>query len=101
MNWSLIIMPAPEELTMGYVPAILVGEAQRERRKATKGRETRRFLVSLFAAFGLMAGLGNLLADHAPEGQRRLAEINLPERKQTCRNCNVPDTHAHEAHQAS
>ena len=90
MTWTLIPMPAPEELVMGYTPAPLTQPAETLLRAPSQERELRRYCVSLFAIFGLLAGLQSAFADHPTEGQRRLAEFNLAERKIECRTCGAP-----------
>ena len=86
MTWTLIDTPSPEELAWGYTPALHVsGDAQQP--QASEAGEMRRYLVSLFASFALLACLQNFIADHPADGQRRLAEVNLTERKTECRGC--------------
>jgi len=97
MNWSLIAMPAPEELVMGYAPAPPSKPALPQPGSSAEDQEERRYLVSLFVAFGLLAGLQGALAGDPPEGQRRIAEVSVSERKSECRGCGDPIAHAAQA----
>jgi hypothetical protein len=90
MNWSLISFPAHEELMMGYAPAPQFLAHQATSCGPSEDREMRRFLVTWFVIFGLLAGLQNSIAQNPAEGQRRIAEVNLTERKPECRNCGSP-----------
>ena len=90
MTWTLIPMPAPEELVMGYTPAPLAEPVETLPRSPSQERELRRYFITLFAVFGLLAGLQSAFADHPAEGQRRLAKVNLAERKIECRTCSAP-----------
>ena len=90
MTWSLIPMPAPEELVMGYTPAPLCEPEPALPRPSSEERELRHYFITLFATFGLLAGLQSALADHPTDGQRRLAEVHLAERKNECRACSAP-----------
>ena len=97
MNWTLITMPAPEELVMGYSPAPPSKSASVPPHSSSEDQELRRYLVSLFVAFGLLAGLQSALADDPPEGQRRIAEVSVSERKSECRGCGDPMMHTTQA----
>lgn len=86
MTWTLIETPSAEELAWGYTPAPHF-QADAPPAPASEASEMRRYFVTIFAIFGLLACLQNLVADHPADGQRRLAEVNLSERKTECRGC--------------
>ena len=86
MTWTLIETPSPEELAWGYTPAPHFHAGAPQAQPSEAG-EMRRYFVMIFAIFGLLACLQNLVADHPADGQRRLAEVNLSERKTECRGC--------------
>lgn len=81
MTWSLITIPAAEELSTGYVgtPA--------ERETSDTGEALRRFIINLFAAFGLIAAIQSVATEIGEAGQRRLAESHIADRKSSCRGC--------------
>ena len=84
--WNLIENPAPEELAWGYTPAPRFHDDGFTRHSTTQEREIRRYCVTLFAIFGLFACLQGLIADDPADGQRRLAQVSLTERKSECRD---------------
>ena len=90
MTWTLVPMPAPEELALGYTPAPSREAQQTHPQNASEGREMRRYFLSLFVVFGFIVGLQSIFAHDPPEGQRRIAELNLSERKAECRDCKNP-----------
>jgi hypothetical protein len=81
MTWTLIPMPAAEELAFGYVPS--------PREDTSPGSEFsfRRLLVMLFAFLGLVIGIQHAVTSPDEAGHRRVAETNLGERKGPCRDC--------------
>ncbi|EAQ27676.1 hypothetical protein NAP1_08787 [Erythrobacter sp. NAP1] len=96
MNWSLIPMPAAEELAGGFVPPVAFDEATRKTQDDPELREMRRYLVALFVALGMIACVESAIIDHPADGQRRLAEVNLSERKAECRDCAFAFDHSPE-----
>lgn len=87
MTWTLIDTPSLEELAWGYTPAPPFFASPQSPRPTSEAGEMRRYLVTVFAIFGLLACLQGLASDHPADGQRRLAELNLSERKTECRGC--------------
>ena len=81
MNWTLIPLPAAEELAGGYVPTPHLGEPE------PSAFSLRRFLTMVFAVFGLATGLQHAAAAQDEVGHRRLTEISIGERKSPCRDC--------------
>lgn len=78
MNWTIITLPAPEELACGYTAT---GHSYGD------NRQLRHILISLFAVFGLLVGIQTLALENDQPGQRRIAETHLSERKLECRDC--------------
>lgn len=87
MIWNLISMPAAEELAGGYTPPLTVRDAPGNSHREAERNDFRRYLVALFIALGLIVGVESALIDHPTDGHRRLAEVNLAERKAECRDC--------------
>ena len=87
MTWHLIPIPAPEELAFGYTPTPHVEASEAEPSHQTEASDLRRYLLTVFVVFGLLVGFQSLFADKPTEGQRRVAEINLSERKAQCQGC--------------
>lgn len=56
MNWTLLPMPADEELTSGYIPPSPVSE------QAPSNRFLRRLLIALLAVYSLAAGIQHAAA---------------------------------------
>ena len=81
MTWTLIPMPAAEELAYGYVPS------PQEHRAPGSEFSLRRLLVMLFAFLGLVIGFQHALTAPDDAGHRRIAELNLSERKAQCHGC--------------
>ncbi|WP_108787244.1 hypothetical protein [Erythrobacter sp. Alg231-14] len=81
MNWTIIPLPAPEELAGGYVPPPSASD------HSDAGSSLRRILTMLFAVFGLASGLQQAGAANDEPGHRRLAEISIGDRKGPCRDC--------------
>ena len=81
MTWTLIPMPAAEELAYGYVPS------PQEHRAPGSEFSLRRLLVMLFAFLGLVIGFQHAFTAPDEAGHRRIAESNIGERKAPCRDC--------------
>lgn len=90
MTWTLITMPAAEELAYGFTPAPTSEPAPKREGEAPRGQHSlRRFFVTLFVLLGLTTGVQSAFAETEKPGQRRIAEVNVTERKAECRNCPV------------
>ena len=87
MNWNIVPLPAPEELVFGYNPSPLIKNSSDTLRPPDPAQRRRLVFVTLFVAFAILAGLQNALSDHPAQGQRRIAEVNLNDRKTECRAC--------------
>ncbi len=87
MTWTLIPTPSPEELALGFTPFPSTNAASEPSDVHCDDREIRRYLVMLFVALGLVSGIHNAFAEEPAHGQRRIAEVNLSERKAECRDC--------------
>ena len=87
MTWTLIDTPSPEELAWGYTPAPSFFDKPQTENSSSELREIRRYFVTLFCMIGLLVGLQSLVGDNPTHGQRRIAEVNLSERKGECRDC--------------
>lgn len=88
MTWTLIPMPAAEELAGGYVPS------PHQNKPSEPVFTPRRFLTIMFAIMGLAIGFQHGADGSDEAGHRRIAEISIGERKGQCRDCAaefVPD----------
>ena len=90
MTWNIVPLPAPEELVFGYNPSPLIKNGSDAPRPPDPARRQPLVFVTIFAALAILAGLQNALSDHPALGQRRIAEVNLHERKSECRACADP-----------
>lgn len=86
MTWTLIDTPSPEELAWGYTHASQFSAEPAPTQSGESG-EVRRYFVTFFAIFGLLVCFQNLVANQVADGQRRLAEVKLSERKTECQSC--------------
>lgn len=85
MTWHLIVIPAAEELCSEYARVQASDNMSKDR--ILLGTRLRRFMVMTIAFVGLITGLQLVFADAGEFGQRRVAEVNLSDRRTLCRDC--------------